>query len=487
VADGVVRVTVNRGALVVADGLGPYGRSRRFDKATHGLRRLAILSGTGTVTLDALSWCRRLGIGVLVLDHTGATVLGSTPRTADDARLRRIQAAAPGEPVGIGIVRTLLGQKLAGQATLLRSRFGAVDAADVIDGLAAVMAEVPTVAEARQVEASAAALYWQTWAGRPECVPTFVTRDRARVPPHWDRYEGRRSVLASMSANRKAERPTNAILNYVYRLVESEATNACQAVGLDPGFGIVHSDARARDSMALDLIEPVRPMVDGYVLDLLAARTFRKVDFTETPEGHVRIVAPLTHSLVETLPLWAKAVAPIAEHVVSQLGQAMAGKYQPTSPLTRSRATTAQALVKARRAMGDVPKRARQRADDVMAPTLFSCPDCGGAVTNPRHTRCGACIDADPAQTPALRASRGAAISARKRALRDWEQGHPEVIYDPDLYRREILPRLQGVKLTDIAQAAGISKGFASNVRAGKYVPHVSTWAALAALVGVRL
>jgi hypothetical protein len=61
------------------------------------------------------------------------------------------------------------------------------------------------------------------------------------------------------------------------------------------------------------------------------------------------------------------------------------------------------------------------------------------------------------------------------------------VIYDPDLYRREILPRLQGVKLTDIAQAAGISKGFASNVRAGKYVPHVSTWAALAALVGVRL
>jgi CRISPR-associated protein Cas1 len=56
------------------------------------------------------------------------------------------------------------------------------------------------------------------------------------------------------------------MLNYLYALVEAEAILACQAVGLDPGLGLVHSDTRARASLALDLMEPVRPEVDDFVL-----------------------------------------------------------------------------------------------------------------------------------------------------------------------------------------------------------------------------
>jgi len=199
----------------------------------------------------------------------------------------------------------------------------------------------------------------------------------------------------------------------------------------------------------------------------------------------------LTHELAETLPQWSRAVAPIAEYVAHQLGRAMEGKYQPATPLTASRAKSAQALVKARsaatKARSTTTTRGRQQPGSPTAPTLWSCPDCGGAVTNPRHTRCEACIDVDPAQTPEIRASRGAAISSRKRALREWDQAHPDVDFDSGLFRWEILPRLQDVKLADIAQAAGISKGYASNVRAGKFTPHISTWSALAELAGVAL
>ena len=141
-------------------------------------------------------------------------------------------------------------------------------------------------------------------------------------------------MLASTNANRKAERPVNALLNYVYALLEAEAILACQVVGLDPGLGIVHLDARGRQSLALDIIEPVRPSVDAFVLDLLERRTFRKVEFTETEEGHCRLKAPLTHELAETMPQWARALAPIAESVAHSLGLAMAGKYVPATPLT---------------------------------------------------------------------------------------------------------------------------------------------------------
>ena len=80
----------------------------------------------------------------------------------------------------------------------------------------------------------------------------------------------------------------------------------------------------------------------------------------------------------------------------------------------------------------------------------------------------------------------GAAIAARKRALTEWDRANPDTVYDPELFRREILPGLRTVPLTEIMEAAGCSKASASDYRRGKRTPHVSTWAALAELVGER-
>ena len=492
VADGMgVRISVERGALLVADGMGEHRRERRFDKATHGLARVVLLASTGTVSIDAMHWCGRLGIGVVVLAPDGTPRLASTPRMTDDARLRRTQALAPERPYGHDIAHELLGAKLSGQARLLASRFGDHDTACTILDLADALRGAETIEDARQLEASAAALYFGSWSGRAECAPTFAAKDRRRIPPHWSCYEGRRSVLASSSSNRKAERPVNALLNYCFALLEAEAILACQAVGLDPGLGIVHADARARASMALDLIEPVRPEVEGFVLDMVERRTFRKAEFTETSDGHVRLLAPLTHELAETMPLWARSLAPWAEKVAHILGRAMDGKYQAATPLTSSRTKAAQAVVKARkieasrRATRSTPRQRPAAEPTVLL--LWSCPDCGGAVTNPRHVRCDACIAADPAQAPEIRGRRGAAIAARKRALAEWDSLNPGAVYDPELFASDILPRLATVKLSEIVEATGMSKTFASQVRAGKFTPHVSTWAAFGELAGVDL
>ncbi|MGH9305155.1 MAG: hypothetical protein ACRDZ5_12235 [Acidimicrobiales bacterium] len=227
------------------------------------------------------------------------------------------------------------------------------------------------------------------------------------------------------------------------------------------------------------------------MLDLLARRTFRKSDFVETSDGHVRLMAPLTHELAAMMPTWAQSLAPIAEKVVHILGDAMAGKFSPTTPLTRSRTRDAQALVKARRAHARVmatskaPRRQRPSSEPVSLP-LWSCPDCAGQVTNPRHVRCDACIAADPAQTTEVRGRRGAAIASRKRTLREWTEAHGEMPYDPEMFRRDIWPRLAGVKLSEIVGAIGCSKASASDIRRGKRTPHVSTWQPLARLAGVE-
>jgi hypothetical protein len=235
-------------------------------------------------------------------------------------------------------------------------------------------------------------------------------------------------------------------------------------------------------------MEPVRPEVDAFVLDMIERRTFRKAEFTETSDGHVRLLAPLTHELAETMPQWAKSLGPIAEHVAHVFGKAMDGTYSAATPLTSRRHRDAQAVVKARKveatrraAAGRVLQRA---AAHPAALALWTCPDCGGAVTNPRHVRCETCIAADPAHSTEIRGRRGAAIAARKRALTEWDRTNPDTVYDPELFRREILPKLGTVPLAEIMEAAGCCKASASDYRRGKRTPHVSTWGALAKLAG---
>jgi hypothetical protein len=183
-------------------------------------------------------------------------------------------------------------------------------------------------------------------------------------------------------------------------------------------------------------------------------------------------------------------MAPIAEQVAHMLGQAMAGKYVPVTPLTTRKSRNAQVVVKARKQANRVvatSHAARQRPVSAAATDPWTCPDCGGEVTNRKHVRCQTCIEADPRQTPEIRGRRGAAIASRKRALREWDAAHPDIEFDPEMYRRDILPGLAGVKLVQIVEAIGCSKGYASVIRSGKQTPHVSTWSALGELVAASL
>jgi hypothetical protein len=55
-------------------------------------------------------------------------------------------------------------------------------------------------------------------------------------------------------------------------------------------------------------MEPVRPLVDRFVLDLLADRYFAIADFHETRQGACRITPALARDLAATSSVWARAV-----------------------------------------------------------------------------------------------------------------------------------------------------------------------------------
>jgi hypothetical protein len=104
-----------------------------------------------------------------------------------------------------------------------------------------------------------------------------------------------------------------------YALLESEASLAARAVGLEASMGIFHVDQPNRDSLACDLMEPVRPQVDAYLLDWITTQPLKREWFFEQSNGNARLMSSLTERLSETAPTWARAVAPVAEWVLNDL------------------------------------------------------------------------------------------------------------------------------------------------------------------------
>ena len=495
VADGFdVRITVGYGALVVRDGVAEHVRERRYSKVTAPDR--IVVAGEGILSTEALAWCRAQGTAVVVL-RTGDVLLGASPPGRDDARIRRAQALAMGSPAGLAVVRYLLTAKLQGQAAVLRDVFGADETATTIADLADGIGVAENADECRQLEAVAAAAYFATWADHTATMVGFVAKDRSRVPPHWRVFDSRRSAITGASnTNRQAERPINALLNYCYRLAEIEARFACVRLGLDPGLGVLHADAAGRDSLALDVLEPVRPIVDRFVLDLIAERMFHKRDFIERSDGHVRVAAPLSHELAATMPTWRRAIAPHAEKVAHLFADQVAGKLTMTTPLTGAKGKAASATVRRRKAAAAVvqaqavndahrlaqPIRRPTTPSPSRAATLFAtCVDCGGPLTRSRYVRCPDCWDRQPGQSRETRRRRGRSIAMARSELERWKAEHPHANADPAEFER-IRPGLASVQLSTIAAACGVSKATASAWRAGRYVPPLRHWGMLAAI-----
>lgn len=99
--------------------------------------------------------------------------------------------------------------------------------------------------------------------------------------------ESFRDFFAVEGRNRRPPRdPVNALLSFAYTMLTRDATNACIAVGLDPGFGFFHAKEKGRPSLALDLMEPFRPIIsDSAVVRAINTGMVQESDFEITPAG----------------------------------------------------------------------------------------------------------------------------------------------------------------------------------------------------------
>src|SRR5487761_654888 len=477
-----IKVYVDRGHLTIEDGVGPVRREDRLPRIGHGLRRLVVIGSEGVGSPAALRLLADQDASFVMLDRDGSVLATTGPVRSSDARLRRAQALAHQSGVALQIAKDLLDKKLIAQEQLVREKLQNSGAAERIAEMRRGLRICQSIDALRPLEALAAKGYWAAWRN---VRVDFPTKDLGRVPEHWSTFGTRESPLTA--SPRLAVNPPNAMLNYLYALLESEARLAIAALGLDPGLGVMHFDSPSRDSLASDLMEPIRPRGDAYVLDWITRGPLRREWFFEQRDGNCRLMASFALRLSETTSTWARAVSPLAEGISRMFSASVPKRSKRIFPSTR---LTQNSRREGRGISPNLSLVAPPRPASV-------CRNCGAATRGAQY--CRACspmalrenlinaakLGRIATHTPKAEARRAATMQRQEAAKQAWKPSDLPEWLNEKVYREQIQPKLATLTVLAIASALGLSKPYATDIRAGRRVPHPRHWMPLAQLLRV--
>jgi len=272
----------SEGAALSKDGENLVVQIEGEERARAPFHMIASVVAFGAVLLTPplLQACAARGITVVLLDRNGRFQARVEGPTSGNVLLRRQQYRASERPEAI--VRSFVAGKVANQRAVLQralrdygeetqmSAKAAIEAAIARLGgiLRSVQISTSDVNALRGAEGEAAQLYFGVFGyliRSPD--PAIVFRGRSRRPPL---------------------DPMNALLSFLYTLLTHDCRSAAETVGLDPAVGFLHRDRPGRPSLALDLMEEMRPaLVDRLALSLVNRRQIRIQDFRTEDNGAV--------------------------------------------------------------------------------------------------------------------------------------------------------------------------------------------------------
>ncbi|MEU8692994.1 CRISPR-associated endonuclease Cas1 [Streptomyces sp. NPDC048665] len=312
------KLAVERGQLVVHDGFAQYRRTNKLPRIDRTVQRIIITAVDGYVTLDAIQWCKEVGISIVILDPKGELLMTSE-RQWCEGRLHQVQVRGCVEAVRYIMRRKIQGQYEISQNPKLKTKLEELNTAQ-------------SVQEVSDIEKIAAQAYWAS-------MRHLRVNFRDEVPEHWRQFHSRSGRGNQWTSPRKATDPLNAMLNLAYVIGYAESRLACHAMGLDTEVGLLHRP-KAHEyshSMSLDLVETIRPVIDRTLFELIEEKQFRRRDFTETPQGQCMIGSPLDREIIErTREAIRIPIGEEAENVTHILCDASETKIDKRTPFTRN-------------------------------------------------------------------------------------------------------------------------------------------------------
>ncbi|WP_427788909.1 type I-C CRISPR-associated endonuclease Cas1c [Brevundimonas diminuta] len=228
--------------------------------------------------------CAEAGISLSFLDPNGRFLARVEGARSGNVLLRRAQyRIADDDARKTPIVRGMVAAKVSNQRTViqraLRDHGAGMDLAQKssLDSAVRRLSDIAqrtlthdSVDGLRGLEGEAAAIYFNVFDSlirSDDAAFQFVGRSRR---PPLDRV--------------------NALLSFLYAMLGHDCRSALEAHGLDPQVGLLHADRPGRNSLALDLMEELRPVLaDRLMLSLVNRGQLKSADFVHEEAGAVRL------------------------------------------------------------------------------------------------------------------------------------------------------------------------------------------------------
>jgi CRISPR-associated endonuclease Cas1 len=252
----------------------------------------------------------------------GYPVALAQPMHGSGVDIRRAQYAEATGERGLQIARSLISAKIVNMRGVVRRRAGLAgkECLAALGVLAKKAKRVADLSSLLGIEGSATAFYFSAW-------PHIFT-ERAG------------DVQFDVRTRRPPLNAVNATLSYAYAVLSAECVCAVAAAGLDPRLGIYHQARSGRPSLALDLMEPFRPLIaDQAVLTGFNTGQLKSGDATEESaawrlgEAGKRVVLELLEKRLATSIAITGAAAPVTyREAIGRQAAGIAAALQQKAP-----------------------------------------------------------------------------------------------------------------------------------------------------------
>lgn len=224
-----------------------------------------VIFGNVQLTTQVISFLLERGIDTTFISLKGKLKGRLAPLASKNVLLRVSQyERASDQRFALDISLAVVSAKIANCAEILRRHQRNHSECDLrlevaqLIALGKRAADTQTIDSLRGIEGQAAAAYFQGFARMLRRTLNF--KKRTRRPP---------------------TDPVNSLLGFGYTLLYNEAISALVAVGFDPYIGFYHKVNYGRCSLALDLMEEMRPVIaDRLALNLVNLEILKPEDFT---------------------------------------------------------------------------------------------------------------------------------------------------------------------------------------------------------------
>ncbi|HDQ07304.1 MAG TPA: CRISPR-associated endonuclease Cas1 [Methanoculleus sp.] len=235
---------------------------------------IVIYGRTGTMTLDGIRWLMKHGVPVTILNWDGTLLTSMLPpvRSATKTKFDQYHAF---EDTGkrITIAKKFIEAKIERQKMVLdylHQRYPEVQ--NNISEESKGLKSAKTIREIMGAEGAVAHLYWD---------------ELGKIIPEKYEFETRNSKYKTRPLG--AGDQVNCMFNFGYSLLEAECLRNINSVGLDSHVGFLHEMQTGKDSLAYDLQELFRFVVDLAIIHLIETDAMEKKDFIRTESYSLRL------------------------------------------------------------------------------------------------------------------------------------------------------------------------------------------------------